>query len=111
MIYNMAGNPKSRKSLFGWLKYKVGEPPVLLSKLNLDYNTKVLQNTLENQGYFRSICGGDTAVKNKKAEASYKISSGIRIRSMILNFLKIAVLCSDIYQKHPPTAFLKRKSF
>lgn len=78
MIYNMAGNPKSRKSLFGWLKYKVGEPPVLLSKLNLDYNTKVLQSTLENQGYFKSVAEGDTTVKNKKAAATYTVSTGIR---------------------------------
>ncbi|MGN6494591.1 MAG: BamA/TamA family outer membrane protein [Agriterribacter sp.] len=78
MIYNFAGNPKREKSLFGWLKYKVGEPPVLLSKVSLDYNTKVLQSNLENQGYFKSAVEADTTVKNKKATASYTVTTGIR---------------------------------
>ncbi|MBX3255848.1 MAG: BamA/TamA family outer membrane protein [Chitinophagaceae bacterium] len=78
MIYNMAGNPKSERSLSGWLKYKVGEPPVLLSKLNLEYNIKVLQSTLENQGYFNSSTIADTVVKNKKATATYTVATGTR---------------------------------
>ncbi|MBX2922715.1 MAG: BamA/TamA family outer membrane protein [Chitinophagaceae bacterium] len=78
MIYNMAGNPKREKSLSGWLKYKVGEPPVLLSKVSLDYNTKVLQSTLENQGYFKSSTLADTTVKNKKASATYTVTTGVR---------------------------------
>ncbi|MGN6435645.1 MAG: BamA/TamA family outer membrane protein [Agriterribacter sp.] len=78
MIYNFAGNPKKEKSLFGWLKYKVGEPPVLLSKVSLDYNTKVLQSNLENQGYFKSTAEADTTVKNKKATATYTVTTGIR---------------------------------
>src|SRR5688500_7917949 len=31
---------------------KLGEPPVLLSSVNLDYNKELLTNNLENQGYF-----------------------------------------------------------
>src|SRR5688572_13196986 len=42
-IYNMGGIFK-----------KWGEPPVLLSTLNLENNVKILQNTLENTGYFRA---------------------------------------------------------
>src|SRR6218665_14680 len=29
-MYNLAGNPKKENSLRGWLKNKVGEPPILL---------------------------------------------------------------------------------
>src|SRR5262245_42791181 len=48
-FYNLAGNPKREKSFAGWIKYKLGEPPVLLSDVNLDRNTKLLQNSLENR--------------------------------------------------------------
>jgi len=69
--YNLAGNTQKEKGLRGWLKNKVGEPPVLLSSVDPDWNTKMLQNSLENRGYFKASVFGDTAVKNKKATATY----------------------------------------
>jgi outer membrane protein insertion porin family len=74
--YNFAGNPKKRNSPRGWLKYKVGEPPVLLSDVNLGYNEKVLQSTMENRGYFQAKVMGDTVVKRKRARATYSIQTG-----------------------------------
>ena len=53
-----------------------GEPPVLLSTLNLENNVKILQNTLENTGYFRAFVTGDTVVKGKKARAVYTATPG-----------------------------------
>lgn len=76
--YNLAGNPKKEKSPAGWLKNKVGEPPVLLSDVNLERNINVLQSTLENRGYFKAYVYGDTSVKNKKATATYTVRPGIQ---------------------------------
>jgi hypothetical protein len=39
---------------------KKGEPPVLLSSVNLEHNEKVLQSSLENRGYFVAKVWGDT---------------------------------------------------
>src|SRR5882672_459190 len=69
--YYLAGNPKKDNSIMGWMKNKVGEPPVLLSQVDLGRTMKVLQNTLENTGYFNAMVEGDTAVKNKTATATY----------------------------------------
>lgn len=74
--YNMAGNPKKEGGIRGWLKNKVGEPPVLLSDLNLERNIKVLQNTLENNGFFHAQVQGDTTIKGKKATAYFTIQTG-----------------------------------
>ena len=52
-FYNIAGNPKKKNSPAALLK-KMGEPPVLLSDVSLDHNVSVLQNALENQGFFRA---------------------------------------------------------
>ena len=68
-IYNIAGKPKKENSLRGKLKYKTGEPPVLLSDLNLDQNIKILASNLQNQGYLQASVTGDTIVKNRKATA------------------------------------------
>jgi outer membrane protein insertion porin family len=55
---------------------RLGEPPVLLSQVNLEYNVKTLQNSLENRGYFHAVAAGDTTVKNKRARAIYTIQTG-----------------------------------
>jgi outer membrane protein insertion porin family len=55
---------------------KKGEPPVLLSSVNPEFNQKVLQSTLENRGYFVANVRWDTTVRNKKARAIYTVRPG-----------------------------------
>src|SRR5215213_8984933 len=45
------------------LRDRLGEPPVLLSSVDLAYNTKILQNHSENKGFFKAIVTGDTVVR------------------------------------------------
>ena len=78
--YNIAGHPKKPKSPRSWFKNKFGEPPVLLSSVNTDFNTKVLQNYLQNKGYFDAQVSGDTVVKNKKAQAVYHVQTGAQYK-------------------------------
>lgn len=76
-IYNMGGKPdtgrvRGLKKLFR----KYGEPPVLLSQVNLQKNEQVLTNNLENRGFFKAKTIGDTTIKNKKATATYTVETG-----------------------------------
>ena len=70
-IYNIAGEPKKEKGIRYWLRNKVGEEPVLFSKVDLDYNASVLRNFTENRGYFKTRVSADSTVKNKRATADY----------------------------------------
>jgi len=72
-LYNMAGK---KDNFINRFLRKTGEPPVLLSQLNLDRNIQVLTNTLENKGFFHARVTGDTTVKNKKASSSYVADAG-----------------------------------
>ncbi len=74
-LFNMAGDPNKGGFIRKFLR-KFGEPPVLLSDLNLAHNNLVLQNYLENRGYFHAAVSGDTTVKNKKAHATYSVQTG-----------------------------------
>lgn len=74
-FYNLAGNPKKKHSPAAWIKNKLGEPPVLLSSVNLDKNVQIVDNHLENQGYFQVDVKGDTVVKNRKATAVYTVNT------------------------------------
>ena len=83
MIYNMVDTPKKSSGLKYWLKYKVGEPPVLASSVNLEKNRAILQNRLENKGYFKTQVTVDTTVRHKKMKATY--SSVVQQRYLIRN--------------------------
>jgi len=74
-IYNLAGDT-SKKGFFRKFLRRMGQPPVLLSSLNLEKNVEILDNHLENTGYFRGDVKGDTIVRRKRATAIYKTSSG-----------------------------------
>ncbi len=74
-FYNLFHNKKPN-SFFGKLRDKWGEPPVLLSQLNLENNVKILNNHLENKGFFRAKVTGDTIIRRKKARAEYKAETG-----------------------------------
>ncbi len=74
-FFNMAGDPNKKGFIRKFLR-KFGEPPVLLSDVNLENNAKVLKNNLENKGYFHANATGDTTVKNKKAHATYTVQAG-----------------------------------
>ncbi|WP_394775585.1 BamA/TamA family outer membrane protein [Flavobacterium sp.] len=72
-IYNIAGEPKKQKGIRYWLRTKVGEEPVLFSKVDLDYNASVLRNFTENRGYFKTRVSADSTVRNKRVTAEYTV--------------------------------------
>ena len=76
LLYNMAGNPQKKKGFIRKFLRRIGQPPVLLSSVNIDYNAKVLANYLQNIGYFHATASGDTVVKRKRAHATYTMTPG-----------------------------------
>ncbi|MDG2432506.1 BamA/TamA family outer membrane protein, partial [Flavobacterium sp.] len=72
-FYNLAGTPKKEKGFRYWLKNKVGEPPVLYSKVDLEYTKKVLENYSQNNGYFNTKATADSTRRGKTAYATYTV--------------------------------------
>lgn len=72
-IYNMFRNKKPN-SFFGKLRTSFGEPPVLLSSVDITANVKLLENHAQNKGYFHVKVTGDTVVKGKRGHAVYKVA-------------------------------------
>ncbi len=84
-IYNVFHNKKPN-SFWGKLRDKFGEPPVLLSEVDLEQNIKLLQNHLENKGWFHARVTGDTVVKRKLAHASYRAETGNQYKIASVTF-------------------------
>ncbi len=83
LVFNMIDSPKG-KGLGNWLKYKVGEPPVLGSNVDLDRNKEIMENWLENSGYFKSEVEIDTTIKDSKLKVVYtaKLMPVYKIRNV-----------------------------
>ena len=76
-FYNISKPPKG-KGLNYVLHEKWGEPPVLASSLNLTANANILQNYLQNKGFFQAMVQGDTTEHKQKVQARYTVDAGRR---------------------------------
>src|SRR6201996_7964953 len=67
-----------RRGLKHYLNTHLGEPPVLVSSVDLEKNASILQNRLQNESYFVAQVAGDTASKknSKISKAVYTIQTG-----------------------------------
>lgn len=112
-MYNLAGPKPGGRGIRGWLKNKVGEPPVLLSDVNLNHNVEVLKSYLENKGYFHAKVIGDTTVKGKKASAEYKVTTGDQYSIAEVHFPEdtSTVLINKIRETMPNTLLKKDDAF
>ncbi len=72
-IYSRTKEPNKKKGLRYYLKYKLGEEPVLYNHENNDKVIKLLNNRLEINGFFNNEINVETKVKNKKTKVVYKV--------------------------------------
>ena len=109
--YNMFAKAKP-KSFFGKIREKMGQPPVLASQLDLPANVQILQNHLENKGYFRAKVTGDTVARRKKVHARYKAYAGAQYKIDSVAFPSDTTIVSRTIQESVKYTLLKKgKSF
>jgi outer membrane protein assembly factor BamA len=106
-VYNMFRN-KKEKSFFGKLRTKYGEPPVLLSSLDLQQNVKVLQNHSENKGFFNTKVTGDTVVKARRAHALYKVETGHQYTINTIQIEQDSIALTKTLQQSMEKSLLKK---
>jgi outer membrane protein insertion porin family len=72
---NMGGDPTKTNFIRKFFR-KIGQVPVLQSSVNVGFNEKVLQNWLENTGYFKAETSGEAIVKKGKGHVTYTLMPG-----------------------------------
>lgn len=85
-FYNLAGTVKKEKGFRHWLKYTVGEPPVLFSQVDMGYNRSLLQNFSENNGYFNTRTRSDSTRYGKKVKVNYIVIPGKQYKIKSVTF-------------------------
>lgn len=97
-FYNIAKEPKKDKGFNYWLKYKIGEKPVLLGDVDREFNKNIIENYSENKGYFNAKASYDTVSKNKKAQVIYTLRPGSRYLIDGVKFQKDSTLVNQEIQ-------------
>lgn len=91
---------KKPKSFFGKLQKSLGQPPVLASSVNLNTNTTLLQNYLQNKGFFGAQVSGDSTWKKRKAYVTYTANAGAQYKIKSVLFVndssKLTTALADI---------------
>ncbi|MFI5124376.1 MAG: BamA/TamA family outer membrane protein [Chitinophagales bacterium] len=84
LLYNLAGAPNGKGFRY-WIREHLGEPPVLASYSVMEKSRAVLQNRLENRGYFKDTVLLDTTYKGRKIGAKYtaRIGDQYKIRNVV----------------------------
>ena len=106
-FYNITKEPEKDKGLRYWMKYRLGEEPVLLQDVDREFNREILVNYSENKGYFTANASYDTISKNKKAEIIYKVNPGPRYHLGLVEYEKDSTLINEEIQKLTDKSLLK----
>jgi outer membrane protein assembly factor BamA len=72
-FYNFIGKPKKERGFRASLRNRWGEKPVLVDESIIKQNEKILENYLEDEGFFHSKVVGKLSIKKKEAIANYEI--------------------------------------
>lgn len=106
-FYNITKEPEKDKGLRYWMKYRLGEEPVLLGDVDREFNRDIIVNYSENKGYFNADATYDTIAKSKKAEIIYTLYPGNQYKINEVEFEKDSTLINEEIQKITRRSLLK----
>ncbi len=72
-MYNLAGDSVPKDGLCHWLKFKVGEPPVLFKNYTIDATREEMMDVLNNHGYYQYEIETDRIAEGKKMKLNYHV--------------------------------------
>ena len=109
-FHNIAGSVEKEKGFKYWLKYKLGEPPVLLSEVDEDNIEKLMSNRLYNRGHFKPLVSHSVDVKNKKAEITYTARVNPAYRIVSVNYPDDSTTLLHFIHENLRESLLKKNS-
>ena len=106
-LYNSIDTAKEKKKFYNWLKYKVGEAPVLFDTATCTQTLNLLKNYMVNKGYFQNQAFYTVSTKNKKTEVIYEIKYDSPYTLWDIHFPTDSSATTKIIQDHIEETFLK----
>jgi len=83
-LHNLMSEPKNDSGFWHWMKYKLGDPPVLFEDMDLRNLALAMENRLQNRGHFLAKVTYEVDSGRKTAQVKFNVSPGMpyRIRSV-----------------------------
>ncbi|WP_227990581.1 BamA/TamA family outer membrane protein [Flavisolibacter ginsenosidimutans] len=106
LLWNFFYTTKT-KGLKHNLQQRLGEPPVLASSVSLSANTTLLQNHLQNKGFFGATVSADSTWKKKKASVTYTANAGPQYHIASVTFSKDTTPLSAVIDTISKNTLLK----
>jgi len=72
MFYNIFSSVKRKGGLKYYIKYKLGEAPVLFSSVSVNANNDIIRNRLENRGFLNAYSTADIIEKRRRVKLIYR---------------------------------------
>ena len=85
-FYNMISDSVPDKGFRHWVKYGLGNPPVIFEYYYADRSKEDMQNDLFSKGYFDSRISTEREIKGKKIRIGYKIEAKEQYMITSVNF-------------------------
>jgi outer membrane protein assembly factor BamA len=111
-FYNVANKKKETKFRY-WMKFKVGEAPVLYDSTLAVKSTFMMRNYLVNKGFFYAEVAYVPVFKKKKAKLHYLVEAGPRYKLSNIDFIPdtINAVTQFVLQKAPESLLKKGAPF
>ncbi|MEQ8471467.1 MAG: BamA/TamA family outer membrane protein [Marinoscillum sp.] len=90
-----------------WVNKKVGEKPVYLSDVDLSRTEELINNRLENRGFFRSNIQTSTQVKKHTAELKFDVSVNIPYKMETYQLDTISLPIHELIQESMEQTLIK----
>lgn len=107
LFYNSIGPKKEKKKFYAWLKYKVGEPPVIFDSATVNQTVNLMKNYLFNKGYFSNSVIASVETKDHKTSVTYSIRYDSPYTLWTIQFPQDTSAISTIIQKKSSASLLK----
>ena len=112
MLYNMIDTVTKKKGIKNYIKNRLGEPPVLMSKFSVSSNKNLITNRLDNQGYFKSTCSADTISSDRKVRYIFRPVPGPQYKIRKVEYqVDSSILGKDIVKNLPRTILREGNSY
>lgn len=106
-FYNMIDTVTKPRGLKHYIKYKLGEPPVLFSQVGINANKEILKNRMENRGYFTASAKVDSITRRKKIKLQYIATPGPRYLIRSVDFLVDSTVLGKAIAATRPNSLMK----
>jgi outer membrane translocation and assembly module TamA len=107
LLWNLFYTTK-KKGLKAGLQKRLGQPPVLASSVDLNANVTLLQNYLQNKGFFSATVTADSTWKKKKAWVTYNANGGPQYKIRDVSFINDSSKLTEAIAKISDKSLLKK---